>query len=225
MFSNAGPLFPEPSSPTTSSPPSSGTTTSSSELSYGSAITAPAAPEKANSKFTGWSNGTETIQPDDKFNIAGNVTYTAQYENLYNVTYAYEGEIPEGYVPDASTTTTAGATIAAPAVEAPRGYELVWNVTGATENADGSYTAGANDVAFVGTWAKKTTTLSFIFAGDYPEDAEPIAPITVKFGDGDGAAHEPLEVGRPLQGPFQTCGADLEMVAFGDGVFFVQHRV
>ena len=43
--------------------------------------------------------------------------------------------------------------------------------------------------------------------------------------DGDGPAHEPLEIGGALQCPFQTGGADLEMIGALEGVLLVQDRV
>ena len=90
----------------------------------------------------------------------------------YNVTYSYANEAPEGAAaaPTAGTTTV-GATIAAPSTDAPAGYTLTWAVTGATKNDDGSYTAGANDVSFVGTWATIEYDVTYSYANEAPEGA------------------------------------------------------
>ena len=43
--------------------------------------------------------------------------------------------------------------------------------------------------------------------------------------DGDGAAHEPLEIGGTLQRALQTGGADLKVVALGDGVGLIEKGI
>jgi hypothetical protein len=43
--------------------------------------------------------------------------------------------------------------------------------------------------------------------------------------DHDGAAHKSFKVGRTLQSAFQTCGADLKVVGFGNGILLVQNGI
>ena len=152
---------------------------------YYSDYNAPAAPVKANSNFLGWKlDGSETVvEAGAALKLEGNVSYTAQYENVYNVTYAYAGEKPDGIEDIPAATTTAGATITVPAVEVPAGYELVWTATGATKNDDGTFTAGANDVTITGTWTKTPYEVTYVYAGDVPADYEAPKAITLTVGD------------------------------------------
>ena len=111
--------------------------------------------------------GTETVT----------VTYTWSKEN-YDVIYKFDGETPEGIEVPEATTATIGDAIVIPAIEAPEGYEVVWTMTGDVDGA-----MGTAPVTVTGTWARKTVTINFAFIGDVPENAEPIAPMTAKYGD------------------------------------------
>ncbi len=87
---------------------------------YWSEITAPAAPLKSGMKFTGWKleGGDEVIAAGAKFNLAGNVSYKAQYESA-ETTVAVKvkyNDLADGgaeKIVDAGTVNTiAGYTVA-----------------------------------------------------------------------------------------------------------------
>lgn len=62
--------------------PANGEAATTETKAYWSEITAPAAPEKSGFKFTNWlGDDGSTLAAGAKFNLAGNVTYTAQYES------------------------------------------------------------------------------------------------------------------------------------------------
>ena len=125
-------------------------------LKYGDAITEPTVeiPDGYTLTWTG-------IPEGGKMGTEA-VTLTGTWAKIeYDVTYAFDGEYPGEAIEPAAHKTTVGATIPAPAVEVPAGWRVEWNVTGATKNADGSYTAGANDVEFVATFSKIDYTITY----------------------------------------------------------------
>ena len=84
---------------------------------YYSDITVPAAPSADGKVFTGWSNGTETVQPDDTFKLEGDVTYTAQYDaaettvTLYPTYLDAEQDGAEATEQEMTIDTFAGYTV------------------------------------------------------------------------------------------------------------------
>ncbi len=154
--------------------PADGTTT------VGATIAAPSTTAPAGWTLT-WT-ATGATEADGSY-VAGanNVAFVGTWAKVeYDVTYTYANEAPAGASEaPAAGKTTVGATIAAPSTDAPAGYTLTWEATGATKNDDGSYTAGANNVAFVGTWAKIEYDVTYSFDGEYPGEAiEPAAHKT-----------------------------------------------
>ncbi len=114
---------------------------------------------------------------------ANDVTFVGTWAKVeYDVTYSFANEGPEGVDAPAAGKTTVGATIAAPSTVAPAGWTLTWAVEGATE-ADGSYIAGANDVTFVGTWAKVDYAVTYVYAGEVPAGLEVPEATTANIGD------------------------------------------
>ena len=115
---------------------------------------------------------------------SGAVAFVGTWAKIeYAVTYSFANEGPDGVDAPAAGTTTVGATIAAPATVAPEGWTLEWAVEGATKNDDGSYTAGANDVEFVGTWAKKSYTITYYLSESDMAEGKVYASKTVKYED------------------------------------------
>ncbi len=84
---------------------------------YYTEITVPAAPSADGKVFTGWSDGTETVQPDDTFKLEGNVTYTAQYDaaettvTLYPTYLDAEQDGAEATEQEMTIDTFAGYTV------------------------------------------------------------------------------------------------------------------
>ena len=84
---------------------------------YYSDITVPAAPSADGKVFTGWSDGTETVQPDDTFKLKGDVTYTAQYDaaettvTLYPTYLDAEQDGAEATEQEMTIDTFAGYTV------------------------------------------------------------------------------------------------------------------
>lgn len=84
------------------------------------------------------------------------VTVTWGYEN-YTVTYSYDTSAPAAAVVPAVENVHIGQVITLATPAAVTGYEFIgWNVTGATKNADGTYTVGASNITAVGSWKALT---------------------------------------------------------------------
>ena len=147
----------------------------------GATIAAPSTAAPAGYTLT-WESTGATKNADGSYTAgANNVAFVGTWAKVeYDVTYTYANEAPAGAnEAPAAGKTTVGATIAAPSTDAPAGYTLTWAATGATKNDDGSYTAGANNVEFVGTWAKIEYDVTYSFDGEYPGEAiEPAAHKT-----------------------------------------------
>ncbi len=133
-----------------------------------------------------WAVTGATKQADGSYLAGeGDVAFVGTWAKTeYNVTYSFANAAPEGAgaVP-ADGKTTVGATIAAPVVTVPAGYTLTWEATGATKNDDGSYTAAANDVAFVGTWAKQSYTITYYLTEADKEAGKVYDTQTVEYGE------------------------------------------
>ena len=120
-----------------------------------------------------------TMTDADGIMDAADVTVTGTWAKIpYNVTYVYEGDIPEELkdkVPEAITQTV-GETIIIPGVTAPAGYTLNWTMT----DADGVMDAA--DVIVTGTWSYIPYTITYVYAGDVPQGAEPHAVVNAHIG-------------------------------------------
>ncbi len=132
---------------------------------YYTEITAPAGPVVAGKTFTGWKlDGAETvIAAGAKFNIAGNATYKAQYDDVvYNATYSFTGdEIPEDAVVPSATSGIKGAEVTLPEVTPITGWTFNgWTVTGATET-DGKYYYNTSNVTVKGSWTHNIYTATY----------------------------------------------------------------
>ena len=141
---------------------------------YYTEITAPANPAKAGATFTKWvgSDGTELAAAAEggapaKFNLTGNVTYTAQYEdNIYNTTLSFNGEEDVDYPADAVLPTVASGNMGDEIVLTDPATVTGWNFlgwetpVGAVEQ-DGKYYYGTTDVTVAGNWEHIEYTVTY----------------------------------------------------------------
>lgn len=83
-----------------------------------------------------------------------NVTVTVTWAYVpYTVTYSYDATAPEGAVVPGVENVHIGQIITLATPAAVSGYSFNgWNVTGATANADGTYTVAASDITAEGSW-------------------------------------------------------------------------
>ncbi len=141
---------------------------------YYTEITAPANPAKAGATFTKWvgSDGTELAAAAEggapaKFNLTGNVTYTAQYEdNIYNTTLSFNGEEDVDYPAEAVLPTVASGNMGDEIVltdPAPvAGWEFLgWDTPVGAVEQDGKYYYGTTDVTVTGNWEHTVYTITY----------------------------------------------------------------
>ncbi len=163
--------------------------TASTPVYYEATYTAPAGADTDTGIFEYWVNAADesVILKAGDTAVMGlaDVTYTAKYKAVYDVTYTFAGTVPSGVEAPAATTTTEGAIIAKPAVEVPAGYNLVWTANGATANEDGTFTAGAGNVTITGTWSKIPYTVTYVYAdnGNIPAGYTAPAATTLTIGE------------------------------------------
>ncbi|MEE1137186.1 MAG: InlB B-repeat-containing protein [Acutalibacteraceae bacterium] len=156
---------------------------------YGAEYKAPAGADTETGIFEYWVNAADPADilyaGDTAIMGLDGATYTAKYKTLYTVSYAFAGTVPAGKEDEvpADTKVTAGGIIAKPEVEVPAGYTLAWAATGATENADGTFTAGANNVTLTGTWAKIPYTVTYVYGGEIPDGYKEPAATTLTIGE------------------------------------------
>lgn len=84
--------------------PANGEAATTETKAYWTEITAPAAPAKSGMKFTNWlGNDGSTLAAGAKFNLAGDVTYTAQYESAVT-TVAIKAKYVDPFKPSSTAT-------------------------------------------------------------------------------------------------------------------------
>jgi len=159
----------------------------STDVYYEATYTAPAGENTETGIFEYWVNAadeSDILKAGDTATMGlADVTYTAKYKALNDVTYVFAGTAPDGVEVPAAGKTSEGATIAKPAVTAPAGYTLVWTAEGATANEDGTFTAGAGNVTLTGTWAKIPYSVTYVYAGDIPSGLNAPAGTTLTIGE------------------------------------------
>ncbi len=141
-------------------------------LKYGEAITEPTVeiPEGYTLTWTG-------IPESGKMGTEA-VTLTGTWAKKSNtVTYVYAGETPDGAKEPEAITLKYGEAITEPTVEIPEGYTLTW--TGIPEGGK----MGLEAVTLTGTWAKKSNTVTYVYAGETPDGAKEPEAITLKYGE------------------------------------------
>lgn len=113
----------------------------------GTKITIDDAPEAEGCTFAGWSDGTNTYQPGDKYEITSNVEFTA----IWNVTVTFVSEHTE----HEEVTIEKGSTLDLPnpTVE---GYDFDGWFNEGDEKFDSSYTVDAN-ITLTAKWTKLWT--------------------------------------------------------------------
>ena len=159
----------------------------SEDVYYEATYTAPAGADTETGIFEYWVNAadeTDILYAGDTAEMGlGDVTYTAKYKALYDVTYVFAGTAPDGVDVPAAEKTSEGAIIAKPTTTVPDGYTLVWTAEGATANDDGTFTAGAGNVTITGTWAKIPYSVTYVYAGDIPSGMTAPAGTTLTIGE------------------------------------------
>lgn len=145
----------------------------------GTKISIADAPEAEGCTFAGWSDGTNTYQPDDEYEITSDVEFTA----IWNVTVTYVSEHTE----HEEVTIEKGSTLDLPnpTVE---GYDFDGWFNEGDEKFDSSYTVDAN-ITLTAKWTK-LWTVTYMSDGveidsEIVRDGESIvlkAPSIVKTG-------------------------------------------
>ncbi len=137
------------------------------DVAYYTEITVPAGPVVAGKTFTGWlgSDGS-TPAVGSTLNIAGDVTYTAQYDDIiYKTTVSFNGEEDVDYPADAVVPTVAsgikGDEIVLADPDPVTGWTFDgWTVTGATKTGD-KYYYNTSDVTVKGSWTHEIYTVTY----------------------------------------------------------------
>ncbi len=132
----------------------------------GTKITIDDAPEAEGCTFAGWSDGTNTYQPDDEYEITSDVEFTA----IWNVTVTFVSEHTE----HEAVTIKKGSTLDLPnpIVE---GYDFDGWFNEGDEKVDSPYTVDAN-IQLTAKWTKLWTVT-------YMSDGDEIASEIVRDGE------------------------------------------
>ncbi|MBQ2903620.1 MAG: InlB B-repeat-containing protein [Clostridia bacterium] len=133
------------------------------DVAYYSEITVPAGPVVAGKTFTGWlgSDGT-TPAVGTKINVKGDVTYTAQYDDIvYTATYSFTGETPDdAKVPGVASGIKGDEIVLEDPAEVTGWTFNGWTVNGATVT-DGKYYFNTSNVTIKGTWTQNVYTATY----------------------------------------------------------------
>lgn len=123
---------------------------------------------------------------------------------LYNVTYRYEGTVPEG-APElpAAMTYIAGSEVGVAAPVTVQGYTFSgWSTTSSGVTiSNGSFTMPSNDVELVGSFTADTSPtyeVSYTISGDGPNGYVP--PRTDSYPEGADVKLDSLKVGDIVNG-------------------------
>lgn len=137
---------------------------------YNTQVTVADYPECEGYTFSGWSIGNFTMPSSDVI-IHGSWTI-----NRHQVSYSFEGAVPEGVetLPDA--TYDFGETVILPDVPEVEGYVFTWSVNG-TAVSGNSFTLPDEDVTVVGTWVPGSYSVTYRYDGDIPKDAPALPGI------------------------------------------------
>ncbi len=105
--------------------------------------------------FSGWSTQDNADITDGKFTINNDVHFVGSWYKLYNVTYEYEGEVPEGAPAlPLKESYKAGENVGVKDVPAVEGYKFIgWTTTDA-QAEDGNFTMPEKDVVLKGRFEK-----------------------------------------------------------------------
>ncbi len=173
-----------------------GETVSEQVLDYGTAITAPEAPEKEGHTFSTWGDVAATVP-------AADVTYTATYTvNQYRVTFIADGETVSEQVLDYGTAITAP--------EAPEKEGHTFSTWG-----DVAATVPAADVTYTATYTVNQYKVTFI------ADGETVADLTLDYGTPIAPPEAPEKEGHT----FSTWGEVAETVPATDVTYTATYTV
>ena len=103
--------------------------------------------------FTGWSDGTNIVQPGSSYTIAGDTIFTAQWSVLYTITYALNNGT--GTIPTQSDVASGGTFTIAPSTGITRtGYTFAgWSNGVNIYQAGSTYTMGSTAVTLTAQWS------------------------------------------------------------------------
>ena len=148
------------------------------------AITLPAAPTKAGYEFAGWLLDGTTYAAGDTYTLASDVTFTAQWNQIYTVTfYDIDGTTVLG-----TASGVEGTAITYPEYTAEEGYVYSWNPAGIT-------TIPAADTAITLTRTAAESYIAFETNG-----GSAVETITGAYGDAVSAPAAPTKTGYTFNG-------------------------
>ncbi len=122
--------------------------------------------------FEGWSSEDADITSGN-FNIKNDVVIVGKWTKLYNVTYKYEGDIPENApaVPDKESYKS-GVGVDVKAAPTFEGYTFSGWTTEDAEVENNGFTMPAKDVVIKGSWTKiNYYGVTYKYTGDVPATA------------------------------------------------------
>ncbi len=150
----------------------------------GTNVTVESTPSVDGYIFSGWSTEDADITSGN-FDIYKDVVISGTWTKLYNVTYEYEGDVPENApaVPD-KESYKAGAIVDVENAPSLEGYTFSgWSTSDATV-ADGEFTMPEKDVLLKGRWTKiNYYNVEYKYEGDVPENA-PAVPDKESYEEG-----------------------------------------
>ena len=148
-------------------------------MTYGTAIDAPAAPEKTGYTFTGWDKEVATTVPDSS------VTYTAVYTpNIYKVTFIADS------VEIRADSLQYGTAITVPEAPAKTGYTFTGWLPAVAE------TVPADDVTYVAQYSINSYTVTFL----REDGVTPISSEAMPYGTAITAPEAPAKTGYTFIG-------------------------
>lgn len=119
---------------------------------------------------------TASVDDGGLSDYADPVLHTMDGVTMYDVTFAYTGDVPPGAAVPPAQQHPAGTAITLPSPAVP-GYTFNgWTQGGAPYAGGSAYTVSGN-ASFIGSWTGitiPTVRVNYIFTGDLPDNADPI---------------------------------------------------
>ena len=148
---------------------------------YGTTVDVEAVPGAEGYRFSGWSTNDATVNENGKFNIYNDVHFVGSWTKVYNVTYKYDGVVPENApkLPEDPVIYDDGETVIV--MDAPAdvdGYRFTGWTTDDADVKGGKFVIH-NDVELVGSWEKiNYYNVTYKYEGDIPENAPEFPTVT-----------------------------------------------
>lgn len=138
-----------------------------------------------------------TIGADEKTNVI-EVYYK---KNVFNVSYEYTGDVPNGVTAPGDETKTYNDEVTAPIPEAVTGYTFEGWTSDDVTIIDNKFTMPEKNVHLKGNWKLNEHKVSYEYDGNVPADA-PALPgeSTVKYNDTVTVAQQPTLDGYTFKG-------------------------